>query len=478
MAGEVREVLAAAQEAELRGDAPTAVSLLLRAADLYEEAGSLLRAQKMLRHVLRLDAGRADVAARLALLEEREAAASRAADATAGEGEEVLALPGASDALEAAAREALALLEAGEGPEAAGPPASGPPAAGPPAAGRGPAGAAEEGAPGRHARRGAGGRAPMLVERAPTLADPDVDAWCSFCCRPGREVGRLVAGPTGSYVCAACARLALGLLGAPEGADAARAAAAPRTPAAPAAPRAAAPAPAALPRPPRPPAPLAPSDALRLTGPLFGRGEVLSAVAAARRHGAARLLLVGPEGAGRSACLRYLAAEAGAGLWGGEPGAPPDGPLHVDDVERLSADAVERLAAVLAAEPGRPAVLAVRGTPAPAPLQLEGPGGRVPLWTGGALAAVAPGLPPALAAHVQQVVAVRVPEEIHLERLCEHLLARLRPDVRAPPELVALLAAEAARAPRLLHELEALVRRLPAGAWRPLAPPSREESPP
>lgn len=34
--------------------------------------------------------------------------------------------------------------------------------------------------------------------------DDGTSNWCSFCCRPATEVGRLVAGPAGSYICAAC----------------------------------------------------------------------------------------------------------------------------------------------------------------------------------------------------------------------------------------------------------------------------------
>ena len=52
-----------------------------------------------------------------------------------------------------------------------------------------------------------------LVERVPVLADPEQRAWCSFCCRPDAEVGRLVAGPAGAFVCRACVELSLGLLG-------------------------------------------------------------------------------------------------------------------------------------------------------------------------------------------------------------------------------------------------------------------------
>jgi hypothetical protein len=51
-------------------------------------------------------------------------------------------------------------------------------------------------------------------ERLPVLADAAHKAWCSFCCRPGVEVGNLVAGPVGAFICRACTERALGLLGA------------------------------------------------------------------------------------------------------------------------------------------------------------------------------------------------------------------------------------------------------------------------
>jgi hypothetical protein len=50
-------------------------------------------------------------------------------------------------------------------------------------------------------------------ERAPSLADPLQPAWCSFCCRPNGEVGRLVAGPVGAFLCRDCCEKAGSLLG-------------------------------------------------------------------------------------------------------------------------------------------------------------------------------------------------------------------------------------------------------------------------
>jgi len=55
---------------------------------------------------------------------------------------------------------------------------------------------------------------PELTQRGPTLADPTQPAWCSFCCRPRDEVGPLVAGPAGAFICGACASQANSLLAA------------------------------------------------------------------------------------------------------------------------------------------------------------------------------------------------------------------------------------------------------------------------
>ncbi len=68
----------------------------------------------------------------------------------------------------------------------------------------------------RHARRLAdtlpGEPSRPFPERLPVLADAGQPAWCSFCCRPGTEVGWLVAGPVGAYICGTCTERAVGLL--------------------------------------------------------------------------------------------------------------------------------------------------------------------------------------------------------------------------------------------------------------------------
>jgi ClpX C4-type zinc finger len=68
----------------------------------------------------------------------------------------------------------------------------------------------------RHARRLAetlpGEVSRPFPERLPVLAEAGQPAWCSFCCRPGTEVGSLVAGPVGAYICRACTERAAALL--------------------------------------------------------------------------------------------------------------------------------------------------------------------------------------------------------------------------------------------------------------------------
>ena len=126
----IREILASAQQAEIRGDLEEAVRLLTRAADFYRARQLTARAAQMERHVRRLR----------------------------GE-EEPVEAPADSPEQEPVVREL------------------------------------------------------SPFERGPQLADPAIDAWCSFCCRPKQEVGPLIAGPAGAYICARCTAAAAALLG-------------------------------------------------------------------------------------------------------------------------------------------------------------------------------------------------------------------------------------------------------------------------
>src|SRR5438046_3184525 len=153
MPDEVREYVRAAQQAELRGDKPQAVELLKKAAVLVRSGGNYQRALQLLRHAQRLDGNEpqlADEIRRLEWLPDKPFL--RAVDV---ENETEAALQPLRD------------LE---------------------------------------------GSVQQLIDRGPTLSDPELAAWCSFCCRPRTEVGDLVAGPAGAFICATCLRESARLL--------------------------------------------------------------------------------------------------------------------------------------------------------------------------------------------------------------------------------------------------------------------------
>jgi hypothetical protein len=227
-----------------------------------------------------------------------------------------------------------------------------------------------------------------LFERTPTLADPSLEAWCSFCCRPSREVGALVAGPTQAYVCRGCVTLAVSLLegAAPledEGASTRSAVAS-----GPKAGRSREDVEIALPTTRR----LRASDSARgasshvqnrkeSAGPLPGgkrgasgeaahegvagpealptQAEAVARIEAALVAGHARVLLVGAAGSGKSTWLQTWAARGLGTAWDGTQPVPEHGPLLVDDVDGLEPGARRQLARVL---PSRPVVLALDAT--------------------------------------------------------------------------------------------------------------------
>jgi hypothetical protein len=195
-----------------------------------------------------------------------------------------------------------------------------------------------------------------LFERTPTLADPTLEAWCSFCCRPSREVGALVSGPSHAYVCRGCVELAAALLDGPErpgleeplpttrrlrAFDEGGRGSAPRTPFQ-IQKRAGA------------------SEAARgRPEPLPTQTEAVTRIEAALAAGHARVLLVGSAGSGKSTWLHAWAARALGTAWDGTLPIPEHGALLVDDVDGLEAAARRQLARVLGT---RPVVLALDAT--------------------------------------------------------------------------------------------------------------------
>ncbi len=145
--------MAAAQQAETRGDRPEATRLLRSAADWYQHRNLSTRAQQMLRQARRV-AGEA---------------VELAADERLGFGDE-LEEDGPVPKYELPEGLVDRLLDE----------------------------------PSR----------PLVEQRGPAAADPALDAWCSFCCRPKSEVGALVAGPAGAFICAGCVGRSAQLVGA------------------------------------------------------------------------------------------------------------------------------------------------------------------------------------------------------------------------------------------------------------------------
>ncbi len=413
MSDEARELIRAAQEAEIAGDRKRAAELLVLAADRYRESGRTARAVAALKHALRLDPARRVAQAELAELEGTEA-------------------------------------EAGSnGPQPAMPPVLlSPPRQAPAVSDR--------------------ERPVELVERGPTLAPPDAEAWCSFCCRPARDVGPLVAGPAGAFVCAGCAGDALEMLGPSSPNDESQA---PRE-AAEAVPEAAV----------RGGLPSSPQDdhgladfPRALPGAQSGdladlphQTEALSQLVRAVEQGNRRILLLGPSGSGKTALLRAIAlrTKVGALVQALRPEKwPQRGLLLIDGADGLDDLQWAELARALDLHPD-PVVLALRGrTPEPTYFILTETT-REHLPSSQSLVTATGGkLPLGIAEAADYVAALEAPNDDVLCQLAKHLLAgRVREDLR--DGLAQSLADLASSSGRGAHELVALVRRVPPGAQR------------
>jgi len=454
MADNVREVLRAAQSAELGGDKPRAIELLRRAAELYRRAGSVQRAEQILRYALKLDPSRADVREELDRLEVVTQATSDVRSWAGDESTPDTSAPApdedpdsgvwvleedSSTSLQEALRAAelavgrradpvavavevvrTAVLSVDMPHEAVRVPLA--PVV-PPVEVR------EEDPQPSPRPEGEG----AFIERGPTRADPSLDAWCSFCCRPRSEVGSLVAGPAGAFICAACIGESGALLGG----------------VAPAVPRA---------------------RVLRpVTFELVGQESARASLERGLEAGLRQVLLLGPEGSGKSTWMRAL-VEQGRGVLGflsAVDNAPAEVALLVEDVDRLPPAEQSALAAFLARHPERTVVMTARGLPAKAsgPV-LVSDSGRLPVPTTAVLSkAVEGSLPIALLERVRLLVSLASPSLEELIEIARRQLAA-REDCHLSEEVLVALATEASRSPRSGHELRALLARVPPGTWR------------
>jgi hypothetical protein len=438
MADDIRDILKAAQAAEIRGDKPEAIAQLERAAAICRDTGRTSRAVQLLRHALRLDGSRTDLALELDRLEAlvpppgslRAAPTSPAISVLQDE------LQRAIDALEPpAGSKRVTEPEATEDAAAEVPPAPPPrlvtEAAPTPARSR----AEEEEAP-APART----REKRLIERGPTLADPALDAWCSFCCRPRAEVGALVAGPAGAFICSSCLRESAKLLR------------------------------MELPGSAPAQAPAVPFFAAEFSGEseLLGQDEALTELERALQRGLGWVLLLGSEGNGKTTCLREL-ERRGVGQYvrasGELPASLSRKVLLLDGLDGLEPARIEAVCAQ-AARLGASVVLALRGEVEEAPVVLEGNGATLPLFSTQALVSATAGrLPVEVAERIQAVVSLRPLPEREWTEVARRLAAARHPAVSLSAEALGALAAEAARSARGGHELRALIGRIPAGEW-------------
>lgn len=492
MADNPRDLLRAAQSAEGQGDVRRAVECLQKAAELYRKSGNAPRALQLLRHARRLDGSRVDIAEEVNRLEWMPetllARPGREDDEDSRLASEVVRSREREPLPELARRQRLiaeALREAGmasapsegvsetrtwildttevEDPqrlevqlarvaasvaaaEVAQVGGTGVPSteavravASVAAEGQGstaprPAALAEDASPDGPPRRR---REKRLIDRGPTRADVAVDAWCSFCCRPRAEVGDLVAGPAGAFICKSCLSESLSLLG-----DV--------TPV----------------EPPARPRPMEPAGAFM---ELVGQAAARELLDGALQAGARCLLAVGPEGCGKSVWFQQLQRQ-GRGVLisvSALDPAPPPRSLLIEDVDRLDASAQARLAAFLARHPGHTVLLSARGLcpDARGPV-LRGDSGRVPVPTTAVLTrAVREAVPVSLLEHVQVLLPLHAPTHSDYVEVARRRLALREPAVSLSEDVLAAFAAEAVRSPRAGHELHALLHRVPAGTW-------------
>ncbi|MBL0694100.1 ClpX C4-type zinc finger protein [Comamonas sp. JC664] len=499
MAENPRELIRAAQSAETQGDVARAVECLQKAAELYRDAGNLQRALQLLRHASRLDERRTDIAEEVNRLEwlpgtllarpqpddDEDAVLASALELTV-EGGLIPEVVHRQRLLEDALREAV--LHASEeaprdtapqwvidsevaGDDAA-PGADAPPRTQEAGARGAPVAGAEERAeglaeapespPAPEARLAPAAsdadadfappvrrrREARLIERGPTRADAALDAWCSFCCRPRADTGDLVAGPAGAFICKSCLLESQSLLG-----DVT----------------------------PVPPPPVARAErAVEAVVGLVGQQAARDLLAQSLQGGARCLLVVGPEGCGKSLWFQQLQREDQGLLTvvSDLDLSSASRPVLVEDVDRLDDASLARLCAFLSGPPHhRPVViLSARGhVTEPRDLLLRGDARGLSLWTTASLRqAVRDAVPTSLLEHVQVLLPLHPPTQADFIEIARQRLSLREPAVSLSEDVLHALAAAAARSPRAGHELHALLNRVPSGAWslEPAAPPS------
>ncbi|HVG58375.1 MAG TPA: ClpX C4-type zinc finger protein [Hyalangium sp.] len=277
-----------------------------------------------------------------------------------------------------------------------------------------------------------------LIERGPTRADPAIDAWCSFCCLPRTEVGELVAGPTGSFICAGCVGESGGLLGL----EAAQATSRPRS--------------------------TRRRDEHAEGVDLVGQQDARALLERALQAGARRVLVIGPAGTGKTVWFQELARQERGTLVTLEALEQGTGGSVVllEDVDRLPPEAQERLGAFLARHPERTVLMSARGALGAPRLILHGATGNLPVLSTRTLSeGVRGSVTESLLEQVQLAIPLQVPSRAELIEIARRRLAARSAEVSVTEDVLAAIAAEAVRSSRSGHELNALLTRVLAGAW-------------
>ncbi|MCE9670428.1 ClpX C4-type zinc finger protein [Myxococcus stipitatus] len=280
-------------------------------------------------------------------------------------------------------------------------------------------------------------REPRIIERGPTRADVAVEAWCSFCCRPQAEVGALVAGPAAAFICKACLTESASLLGDVK----------------------------PVPR------PTHPGSAVTSAADLdfVGQPEVMASIERSLLAGARCLLVVGPEGCGKSTLFSQWQRRG----WGVRASVASlsetasTTPLLVEDADRLSPEDHAALCAFLGRDVRPAVVLSARGQAREhGGVRLRGDAGPCVLPTTEALSHAVQGrIPTGVLERVQVLVSLPAPSVADSMEIARARLASRDPAVILSEDALAAIAKEASRSPRAGHELRALLDRIPAGTW-------------
>jgi hypothetical protein len=204
--------------------------------------------------------------------------------------------------------------------------------------------------------------------------------------------------------------------------------------------------------------------------PFLGQAEAVAVLDLAINVGVGWVLLLGPEGSGKTAYLKDL-ERRGLGHYVHGPAGIADAPagkrLLLDGLELLPAEEIEKAFAMAGKDSSRQVIVAFRGWTGTPSLELQGDDAMLPVFTTHQLVEATGGrLPVAAAEQIEATAIFKPPGVEDLVEIGRRMVAARGGQLVVPDELVTALAKAAARSPRGGHELRALVMRIPAGAWK------------